>query len=322
MTDANVLLGRLDPDRFLGQRMRLDVGAAEAAFGGLADGLGLTSAEAAAGVVRIAETNMVYAIRQITVERGYDPRDFALLAFGGGGGLFASALATDLEIPTTIVPAGAAVFSAWGLLFADYREDASLTRVVRVEEADDGSFAGVVGRVMDAASDRLRAHGLDPAVAVRAAQADVRFAGQEHTLTVPVPLDGDAATLGARLRAAFAARHRAQYGQADESRPVEVVTLRASAVARLPHPALDAGGGTATSAAAREPRAVRPVWFTSAGAFLDTAIWPREGLEAGARIDGPALIEEWNSTTLVDPGQRATIDALGNIVIELLEVAR
>ena len=88
---------------------------------------------------------MVYAIRQITVERGYDPRDFALLAFGGGGGLFASALATDLEIPTTIVPAGAAVFSAWGLLFADYREDASLTRVVRVEEADDGSFAGVVG---------------------------------------------------------------------------------------------------------------------------------------------------------------------------------
>lgn len=314
VTDCNLILGRLDAENFLGRRMRLDRAAAEAALSRVAEPLGMSLLEAAGGVVRLAETNMVYAIRQMTVERGHDPRRFALLAYGGGGGLFAAALIDDLEIPRAIVPANSAVFSAWGLLFADYREDAWLTRVFAITEASREEFAGIVEGVAAEAAERLARHGIERDAARVGVRADVRFVGQEHTLIVPIQRGLDPAALAARLKDDFADRHRAQYGQADASRDLEVVTIRATATASLSHPSLrrlEAAGGAA------EPGATREVWFGSAagGAMLPTAIFARAGLAPGASVSGPAVIEEWNATTLVSPGQVALVDELGNIVI-------
>ena len=314
VTDCNLILGRLDADNFLGRRMRLDREAAEAALMRVAEPLGMGLLEAAGGVIRLAETNMVYAIRQMTVERGHDPRSFALLAYGGGGGLFAAALIEELEIPRAIVPANSAVFSAWGLLFADYREDAWLTRVFAITERSREEFAAIVEGVVAEAGDRLARHGIDRAQARIAARADVRFVGQEHTLIVPLQLGLEPEALAARLKDDFASRHRAQYGQADASRDLEVVTIRATATASLSHPTLRR---LEAAESVGEPRATREVWFGSGAArgMLPTPIWARESLGPGSRVEGPAVIEEWNATTLVSPGQLACVDDLGNIVV-------
>jgi N-methylhydantoinase A len=308
VTDCNLLLGRLDPDKFLGSRMRLDTAAAEAAVATVAEPLGMTTAEAAAGVIRLAEIDMTYALRLMTVERGYDPRAFALLAYGGGGGLFAAALLDELEIPRAIVPAAAAVFSAWGLLFADYREDAALTRVITVSAGTEERFAELVAGVCDEAAEKLALHGLEERHAVVAARADVRFAGQEHTLSVPISPTGTPREVVGELRREFAARHRAHYGQADESRDIEVVTLRATATARVPHPELRPvdGGGSA------RPTGTRRVWF---GELVEADIWARTDLGQGDTVTGPAIVEEWNTTIPIGPGQTATVDAYGNLVI-------
>ena len=313
VTDCHLVLGRLDPDRFLGSRMRLDVAAAREAIATIAEPLGISVEEAAGGVIRVAETDMGHALRLMTVERGYDPRQFAMLSYGGGGGLFAAALIHDLEIPRAVVPTAAAVFSAWGLLFADFREDASLTRVLHVTEQEQESFVAEVRGVLDRAVVKLGAHGIDAADAATAARADVRFVGQEHTLTVPIALHDDPARVVAALRESFAERHRAQYGQADTSRDVEVVTVRATATGRVRHP--DLGRGPAPAGGPAAARRSRPVWFSSVDAFVETAIWERPDLGRSDVVEGPAIIEEWNTTVPVAPGQRATVDGLGNVII-------
>ena len=308
VTDCNLLLGRLDPEKFLGSRMRLDTAAAEAAVATVAEPLGMSLTEAAAGVIRLAEIDMTYALRLMTVERGYDPRTFALLAYGGGGGLFAAALLDELEIPRAIVPTAAAVFSAWGLLFADYREDAALTRVIAVTAGTEERFAELVAGVCDEAAAKLALHGLPEPDAVVAARADVRFAGQEHTLSVPIASTGTPQQVVAELRREFASRHRAHYGQADESRDIEVVTIRATATARVPHPELRPvdGGGAA------RPTGKRRVWFDE---LVEADIWARADLGPGDTVTGPAIVEEWNTTIPVGSGQRATVDPYGNLVI-------
>jgi N-methylhydantoinase A len=285
--------------------MRLDLKAAETAVTSIAEPLGLELTSAAGGVIRLAETNMVYAIRQMTVERGQDPRQFALLAYGGGGGLFASTLIEELEIPQAIVPANSAVFSAWGLLFADYREDAWLTKVLAVNEATQSDFAQLVERLVDEAREKLALHGIDAGRATVSARADVRFVGQEHTLIAPIKIGLPPARLAEELKQAFAERHRAQYGQADIDRDIEVVTVRATAVGGVAHPELKLRQEHPSEAS---PRTVRPVWFTSESGMVETSIWSRADLEPGALVHGPALLEEWNATTLVNPGQLARID--------------
>lgn len=310
VTDCNLLLGRLDAENFLGRRMSLDVAAAEAAVASIAEPLGIDLVSAAGGVVRLAETNMVYAIRQMTVERGQDPRRFVLLAYGGGGGLFASALIDELEVPQAIIPQNSAVFSAWGLLFADYREDAWLTKVLAINESTQSEFARLVEVLAREARCKLAQHGIDTGRAELSARADIRFVGQEHTLITPVPLGLSAAELASKLKESFAERHRAQYGQADERRDIEVVTVRATALGGVPHPNLVA---TEVGPSVPSPHTTRSVWFTSENATVETAIWERATLKPGDTVQGPALIEEWNSTTLVNPGQTARVDGFNSI---------
>lgn len=312
VTDCNLVLGRLDAERFLGSRMPLDRQAAEDALRPLAEELGMSVADAAAGVVRVAETDMSYALRLMTVERGYDPRDFALLGYGGGGGLFAAALSLELEIPRVIVPAAAGVFSAWGLLFADFREDAARTRVLALDGAGRADFIALLAEVRAEAVERLAEHGIDRERALAVSRADVRFRGQEHTLTVPVPALERADEVVAAVRDAFVERHRAHYGQADETRDVEVVTVRASATAKLRHPDL---ARSAANGAEGRPRGERDVWFSATNRFETTEIWSRDAIGPRTEVCGPAVIEEWNATTPVGPGQSARRDELDNLII-------
>jgi len=311
VTDCHLLLGRLDPRRFLGSRMQLDVGAAERAVAEkVATPLGMPVEDAAEGVLRIVETSMANAIHSMTVERGIDPRGFTLYAYGGGGGLFAAATAAELDIGTIVVPRAPANFSAWGILASEYREDVSTTRVLRLDDeamrssvAELGSLgAEVVGRLtrLGFATDRV---GVER-------RADLRFEGQEHTVTVELDPgwgSGDAAA----LRAAFVARHRRLYGHGDPEAVVELVTVRCRGVVPADEPRWPPWAVTSDAA----PRTERPVFFREAGAAVQTAIFDRDLLAVDQPVAGPAIVEEWTSTTLVPPGWTVRTEPLGNLVL-------
>jgi N-methylhydantoinase A len=319
VTDCQLLLGRLTPDRFFGRRIELSADAAHEVVERLASALGMDTMTTAAGVIHLAETDMVYALRQVTVERGYDPRDFLLLAYGGAGGLFADALASHLEIPTVVIPKHAAVFSAWGMLFADYREDATLSRVFSLGASVD--FAQCVQEVTAQAYKGLEAQTVYVDGAQVAVRADVRFVGQEHTLTVPVTgdftSDFEYAAAMERTRQAFVERHRAEYGFADASQKAEVVALRASATGRLQHPPLDTAASRETSTSAQSSPPRRQVWFSNVARFEDAAIWQRHAIRPGVLVSGPAIIQEWNTTTVIGPTRAAKIDRLGNLILTI-----
>ncbi|WP_226357178.1 hydantoinase/oxoprolinase family protein [Pseudonocardia sp. ICBG601] len=307
VTDAQLLLGYLDPETFLGGRMRLDRDAAERALRSrVAEPLGLDVAEAAAGILRIAETNMANAIRAVTVARGLDPREFTLVGYGGGGGLFAAAVAGELGIGHVVVPRAAATFSAWGILCSDYHEDASRTPL------DAATVPTVVATLDELAAEvvtHLRGYGF-PADAVAVGHtADVRFRGQHHTVAVPVDpaWTADTGLLVAGIEAGFRAAHERLYGPRTHESVLEIVTLRARGTVvtdspRLPAPA-PAADGPATG--------TRRVRFGAAE--TDAAVLDRDGLAAGTRVDGAAVVCEWANTTVVPPGWSATTDEHGHL---------
>jgi N-methylhydantoinase A len=314
VTDCHLVLGRLDPDNFLGSRMKLDVAAAELAIRErVAEPLMLGLAEAADGILAIAETNMTYAIRTITVERGLDPREFVFFAYGGGGGLFAASVAEELEIPTVVVPRAPANFSAWGILSSDYREDRAVTRVRSFGPESASDVRLTLGELAEQAFAELAAYGFSDAAIDILHRADFRFAGQEYTITVPLEpgwlMDDDALVSGLRER--FVAMHIQLYGHGDPAAPIEVVACRVRAIGRVDRPRLTEW----TVATAALPKAERSVHFRSFGGSVDTPIYERDTLARGQRIDGPAVVEEWTSTTLVPPGWGGTIDRLGNLVL-------
>jgi len=314
VTDCHLVLGRLDPENFLGSRMKLDVGAAEAAITErIAAPLGLSLEEAAVGILSIAETNMNYAIRTVTVERGLDPREFVLCSYGGGGGLFAAAVAEELEVPTVIVPRAPANFSAWGILTSDYREDAALTRVRPFDEANADSFLSDLQALADRAGAELEAYGFSTAGVDLRFRADVRYEGQEHTITVPLEANwaSERDLLLAGLRERFVALHRQLYGHGEPEPPLEVVTARCRAVGRVARARAVEWSLNGAAAA----RTVRPVYFRAAGGSVDTPVFDREEIGRDEEVAGPAIVEEWTSTTVVPPGWRVRADRLGNLVL-------
>ncbi|HLG73842.1 MAG TPA: hydantoinase/oxoprolinase family protein [Chloroflexota bacterium] len=313
VTDCHLVLGRLDPEHFLGARMRLDLDAArQAILTHIAQPLELTLEEAADGILAIAETNMIHAIRTITVERGLDPREFVVYAYGGGGGLFAAATAEELEIPTVVVPNAPANFSAWGVLASDYREDAALTRV---RTLDTGTVARVRADLLalgDAATDGLHAYGFGDAVD-RHYRADLRFAGQEHTITISLDPDwlADDGLLLKGCRERFVAAHRQLYGHGNGKTPLEIVTVRCRAVGRVVRPPWREWPRSAPA----QPRELRPVYVRQAAGYISTPVFDRNDLARGQVVEGPAIIEEWNSTLIVPPAWQAAVDRLGNLIM-------
>jgi N-methylhydantoinase A len=312
VTDAQVVLGYLDPDYFLGNRMQLDRAAGETVIREkIAAPLHLDLIPAAQGIYRLAAMNMTYAIRNITIERGHDPREFTLVCFGGGGGLFAAHLLNELECASAIIPVNPANFSGWGLLNADYRQD--LTRMFRtsLSEADPSELADAFERLQTEAVDTLVQNRIDTDALTCLYYAHLRYVGQEHTVRVPVY----AAELNreglSAVRQRFDTLHEKAYAHMLADHEVEIVRLQLIALAGTAKPAFLPLGVRKDF----EPKGTRQIYVDTAGIPVDCLIVDRETLPAGTRIDGPVIVEEWASTTLVLPGQRLQVDLYDNLII-------
>jgi N-methylhydantoinase A len=282
VTDANLLLGYLDADSPLAGGVELDRAAAEQAIGGLADALDLSVGDAAAGIARVAGTEMARAVRVMTVERGIDPRELALLAFGGAGPLHAAAIADELDMDTVIVPYASGVLSAVGLIAAERRRDL----VESVLLTGDELTADAVGAVVERLAERGRDELAEPDAELRPAY-DLRYAGQAFELTVP----GDACPDPDALRTAFERAYEERYGYTDPDSPLELVTVRAAVA--LDAPELPAG---------EPPRAES---LGTRHALFDGERVEAEVLRgAPERVTGPAIVELAESTVVVPPGWR------------------
>jgi N-methylhydantoinase A len=313
LTDANVIAGRINPLYFLGGQIALDVERAREALRPVAEALDVSVEEAALGVIRIANANMIHLLKLVSVRRGRDPRDFAIVAFGGGGSMHATALARELQVPRVIVPPAPGHFSAWGMLMSDLRHDLVQTRFARADEANLGELTGVWREL----ERRLRAtfadEGVEAAKLVFVRTADMRYAGQEHTVNVPIP-DGDLQEAErAEIERRFHDLHEQLY-TFRQSSPVEFVNFRLTGLGAVRKPELGriASNGTVESAL----KGTRDVDFDELGRH-ESRIYERERLGAGAVLEGPAVIEEPAASTVVFPGQRLHVDELGNLIVEL-----
>ncbi|MDX6682032.1 MAG: N-methylhydantoinase [Solirubrobacteraceae bacterium] len=302
VTDANLLLGRLDAGGQLAGGVALDREAAQRAVAGLASRLQLEPVACAEGIVRVANAEMVRALRVMTVQQGIDPRAFALLAFGGAGPLHAAAIAGELGMSTILCPRASGVLSALGLAAADRRATEQRTVLLAGDELTDGALSQARAELLDAAHATLAAAG--DAGARSAVAYDVRYRGQAHELTVR---DLDDPAVGA-LRAAFEDLHDERYGYRDADAPIEVVTIRATA--SEPGPELDLAAGEGAAACERSRRAV-----IFDGESEDAEILRGEPAR-GERIAGPAVCELPETTLVVPPGWAGTVDDAGTIVLE------
>jgi N-methylhydantoinase A len=307
VTDANLVLGRIAPGRFLGGTMPLDhTAAARAIEERLGLPVGLHRDRAAAGVVRLADVKMALAVRSITTERGLDPRDYTLVAYGGGGPLHAVAIARELGIPRVIVPPSPSTFSAWGMLATDLRHDLVRT-VLEPLERTDGAWAGARYGEMEREIEAI----LPPlGTATRHRAADLRYLGQEHTVTVEVERLEDWGT----LRGRFDAAHQRAYGYAAPDVEVQLLNLRSAVVYPLERPRLPALERGTGRAPAFETRKIYSSLLRDA---LEYRVHQRDRLRAGDLVEGPAAIEEAGTTTMLEPGDRLQVEGNACLVIDV-----
>ena len=311
VTDANLLLGRIAADRFLGGEFALDRDAANGAFAQLGETLGYGREqllELANGVIEIATVTMAGAIRQVSVEHGRDPRDFVLFAYGGGGPLHGAALARELSIPTVIVPPEPGTFCATGMLLAEARLDDAATLVMPFDGAAIAPIDETFGRMEAEATAALHAEFGDAKLRIER-MVEMRYVGQRHNVKVAVPTGADVAA----VRDAFDTDYRRRYGHADPSIPAEIQALHISVFARLERPDIGRLPRAATAPRAAEKR---PVAFGREYGVLDADVYDRYALRPGYTALGPAVLEEYGSTTVVWPGDRFTIGALYEIRID------
>ena len=314
VTDANLILGRLGADRFLGGEMRLDVKAAERAlYTHVAQPLGMSIVEAASGIIDIAVTKMSYAVKGVTTARGLDVGNFVLVAYGGAGPLHATAVARELGITRVLIPRAPGHFSALGMLFSDLRYDYVRTRFTKLADLDFGAFEEIFG-TLEAEGRRAVEEARVRVAEIRIARAlDMRYVGQEHLVTIPVPMEYFERQDRAAIKQLFDAEHEQRYGTSAPAELAEIASLRTTVTGVLAKPKFEriAQGNAAPPDASR--RGARQTYF--AGGFIETPIFDRMSLLCGNRIAGPALIEEHASTTVLTPGDTLTVDGLGNLVI-------
>jgi N-methylhydantoinase A len=316
VTDANVVLGRIDPRYFAGGTMTLDVEAASDAVAALAQELHLGVEELAEGICDVVNAKMAQAIRTLTVEKGIEPRDFALVAFGGAGAMHAAFLARELEIREVIVPAMPGVFSAWGMLETELRRDASRAYYVPLGELHHQELADTLAELEREGLADLTAEGVPEGTGRVRHALDMRYIGQEYTLTIPLtsaseplePVFDDA------VAERFHVAHDARFGHANRGAPVEFVTVRSTALGDL---------GRAEPARLEEsvdavtPSVTRQVVFDRTR--RDTAVVRRDDLDAGSVIEGPAIVEEATATTVVPPGATVRVDPFGALLVHVRE---
>jgi N-methylhydantoinase A len=311
VTDANVVLGTLNPEFLLGGRMKVRHDLALASVARLADRLGLGVMETAQGIVSVVTANMARAIRVISVQRGYDPRDYALVAFGGAGPLHAARLAKELEIGRILVPVSPGILCAMGLLLTDLRTDFALTRLTALDDAALPVLADAFATLSARAEAWFQDEGIAPRDRRIVRTVDMRYAGQNYELPIAF---ADGAGIEA-LAAGFAAAHHRLYGFSANDEPVQLVTFRIEASAVVPKAtfAAHADAGPDASAAITGERRV---WLPEAGGFATCPIYDRALLRAGNRIAGPAIIEQMDATVIVLPGMTARAEPYLNLILE------
>jgi N-methylhydantoinase A len=318
VTDADLVLGRINAGRFLNGAMTLDRAAAERAIADkIAGRLGLGVTEAALGIAQIADAAMSLAVRAVSVKKGVDPRECALIAFGGAGPLHAVAIAREIFIPRVIVPKVPGTFSALGMLMAAWRQDFVRTLYGLLGALDARAVETVFTELAEAGRAQVTRDGIAPAAADFTFFADLRYVGQEHTIAIPVRdprlLSGDFA----ELRAAFDAAHDQRHGQAAPDERLEIVNLRLVVTAARPDTLAERWLSERWTPEPPVADQWREVVFSDPARPLRTRIVWRPPLHAGARIEGPAVIEEPNATTLIHPGDVATVSDAGHLVIDV-----
>jgi N-methylhydantoinase A len=307
LTDANMVLGRLNPTALLNGRMPIDSAASGAAIErDMGSVLGVDLERAAAGILQIATIGITGAVRLISVERGEDPRGYALFAFGGGGPLHAAEVAEAMEMRRVIVPLHPGLMSAIGLLAADIRSDFGLTCLTDANPDGWNAVKTALAELDRRAAAWATKEELDPALLEFHRVLELRYLGQSSELSVP--LDDDVNTLAAVI-AAFHAEHQRRFGYAMPARAIEIVTARLTArLARpKPHP-------EALPEVTRPAPASRRVWFATTG-FVETPIYQRDAIPSASRIEGPAVIEQMDTTTIVPPGWSVTVDRMANLLL-------
>ncbi len=318
VTDANLVLGRLAADRFLGGDMRLDLaGATRALEERIAAPLGISTEQAADGIIRIAASTMSNVVKRVTTERGLDAREFPMVAFGGAGPLHAVLVARELRIAEVIVPKAPGHFSAVGMLVADLRRDFVRTLFAALDEVRFEALEEEF-RTLEEQGERDVRRAASQTVDVRISRAlDMRYVGQEHAVTVDIPVAVFRARNLGEMKALFDRTHEQRYGYCSERESAEIVSIRTSVAGAMPKPQpTDFPRGEA--APAREAcSGVRPVYFSAGGGWIETPTYQRERLLAGNRLNGPALVEEYASTTVVLPGDCLEVDRWGNLRIKV-----
>lgn len=316
ITDANLVLGYLNPGYFNGGAMSLDVeGASRGIATHVGDKLGLDTIEAAWGIHSVANANMERAMRVVSVERGRDPRQHTMIAFGGAGPLHAARLARSLGVPHLLVPYGAGVGSALGLLTADQKIDNSITRVLPLAESSLPEIEAVFASLEARLRDELRQIRSDASDAVWHRGCSMRYRGQGYELRVPLPNGPLDAAFLARAKEAFEKVYAANYGYVDENARIEGIDWHLMAVVASAKP-LSIGSKPAVSG--EEPlRGRRKAYFPEAGGFVDTPVLDRYAMAPGTRHSGPALVEERESTTVILPGDVAYVTETGHLMVDI-----
>ncbi len=315
VTDANVVLGTLNPIFLLGGRMAVRQDLARDAIGRLAATLGMDEMATAQGIISVVTANMARAIRVISVQRGHDPRDYTLVAFGGAGPLHAARLARELEVGRILVPRNPGILCAMGLLLTDLRADFATTRLHTLSTAALGDIFHVFRGLVARAEAWFVEEGIEVAARRVTRTVDMRYAGQNYELAIALP-DGaiGPATLEV-LAEGFAAAHQRMYGFVAEGEPVQLVTFRVEAAGVVPKASFvaqpDAGPDASDAVVAR-----RQVWLPEAGGFVDCPVYDRERLRAGNRIGGPAIVEQMDATTVVLPDFVARVEPYLNLILE------
>lgn len=311
VTDANVVLGYLNPDYFNGGQMTLDRGgAADAIWRDVAEPLGLDVADGAWGIHEAVTTNMEHAVRAVSIERGHDPRALTLVGFGGSGPVHAARLARNLGMPRVLLPAFAGVTSAVGLLQADPRFDLVQTWIAGLTDSDTGNDMDAFFQDLERRAEVLLSETGLTGDRIVSRSVDMRYRGQGHVVEVQLQTGDGAGEIAAR----FEQRYSALYGYSDDDASPEITSVRLSATTVAPTvelPRVTQNGQTA------EPHAVRKVYFPELGGFVDCSTYRRDALGVGAVVRGPAVVEEKESTSVLLPGDTATVDVFRNLLVDI-----
>ncbi|MBO0755022.1 MAG: hydantoinase/oxoprolinase family protein, partial [Bradyrhizobiaceae bacterium] len=318
VTDADLVLGRINPDRFLNGGMKLDIVAARTAlYEKVGRPLGLSIEEAALGIATIADSAMSLAVRAASVNKGVDPRDTTMIAFGGAGPVHAVSIARQIFIPRVIVPKVPGTFSALGMLMASWRQDFVRTFIGRIGSLDEAATQSVLAELASEGLAQLKRDGISDQGAEFRFFADLRYVGQEHALPILIERVEMLTSDTGALRAQFHVEHDKRYGQAAVNEELEIVNLRLVLTSARADTIAEEWMAQRWQPTETKAELCRDVIYNDAAQAIESRVLWRPAMAAGDTVVGPAVVEEPNSTILIHPGDRATVTSTGHLVIDL-----